>query len=161
MERFDTKKFSKSQEKQVAQEISGKTVIASGALWGSKGDVRNDTFLVECKTTTKKSYRLNFKTWDKIVSEAVKDGLRFPVMSIDIDNGKRRFAVFQSSLFASIDGVPSPCLRFGYQYKTSYLLRSDTPSFIFEVCYINYLGKASSFVVADWEDFLKWRNYIE
>lgn len=48
------KKF-KNQESRVAKEVSGKVTPASGALWGSKGDVRNDLFLIECKTTKRTS----------------------------------------------------------------------------------------------------------
>lgn len=36
------KRNSKNQESRVAKEVLGKVTPASGALWGSKGDVRND-----------------------------------------------------------------------------------------------------------------------
>ena len=35
-----TKFMSDKQEKRVAEEISGRRVVASGNKWGSKGDVR-------------------------------------------------------------------------------------------------------------------------
>lgn len=91
---MDTRKRkSKDQESRVAKEISGRVTPASGAMWGAKADVRNDLFLVECKTTEKLSYRLTFNVWHKIYKEAIKDGLRTPVMSIDIQNGKHKYAV--------------------------------------------------------------------
>lgn len=91
---MDTRKRkSKEQENRVAKEISGIVTPASGALWGAKADVRNDIFLVECKTTEKDFYSLTFNTWDKVYHEAIKDGLRIPVMCIDILNGKYRYAV--------------------------------------------------------------------
>lgn len=93
-----TKYLSDKQEKKVAKEIGGKQVIASGALWGSKGDTRNDSFLVECKTTQKYYYTLTLKTWEKIFTEATKDGLRTPVMCIDLESGKNRMAVFDSKM---------------------------------------------------------------
>lgn len=87
------KRRSKKQESKVAKELSGKVTPASGALWGAKADVRSDIFLVECKTTEKDYYSLTFNTWDKIYHEAIKDGLRIPVMCIDLLNGKQRYAV--------------------------------------------------------------------
>ena len=75
-----TKYLSNKQEKQVAKDIGGKTVIASGSLWGMKGDCRSDKYLIECKTTQKKSYRLTTETWEKINYEAIRDGLRTPVL---------------------------------------------------------------------------------
>lgn len=82
-----TKYLSNKQEKSVATDFSGKVVIASGALWGSKGDVITDLFLIECKTTGKPSYSLNCeKTWMKIHREASIQGL-LPLMVISA-NGK-------------------------------------------------------------------------
>ena len=57
-------------------------MAASGALWGAKGDVRNDEMLIECKTTDKPYYVLSATTWFKIFDEAIKDGLRVPAMCI-------------------------------------------------------------------------------
>lgn len=94
MARRGTTKFkSNLQEKKVASEISGRTVIASGSLWGSKGDVRSDKFLVECKTTDKDYYTLQYSTWEKIYKESARDGLRIPAMCIDLEGGKYRMAV--------------------------------------------------------------------
>lgn len=89
----ERKRKSKKQESKVAKELSGKVTPASGALWGAKGDVRSEAFLVECKTTEKTSYRLTFNTWNKIYLEAIKDGLRIPVMCIDLKDGVYRYAV--------------------------------------------------------------------
>jgi hypothetical protein len=91
----DTKRKSTLQEKHVAKEVGGRTTPASGAMWGCKGDVRSDIFLVECKTTEKDKYSLTITTWDKIRVEAVKDGMKIPVMCIDLCNGKYRYAVFE------------------------------------------------------------------
>ena len=87
---------SRKQEKSVASEIGGRTTPASGALWGSKADVRSDIFLVECKTTKNRYYTLNVKTWEKIKKEAISDGLRVPVMCIDLNNGRDRYAIIRT-----------------------------------------------------------------
>lgn len=85
MAKKDSTKFeSNLQEKRIAKEVSGRTVIASGSLWGSKGDVRTEDFLIECKTTQKEFYSLTAVTWKKIRTEAIKDGIRSPVMCISL-----------------------------------------------------------------------------
>ena len=147
------KKKSQLQEKSVAKDLEAKTVIASGALWGSKGDVRHDEFLVECKTTEKPFYSLTMKVWEKIEKEAVKDGLRIPLMCVDVNDGKDRYAVFLEKHFK--------------HYKTYYDLEvGDTcwsnkksfqviePTRILMLCYEDKRGETLVFVVAPWDDFL-------
>ena len=146
------KKKSQLQEKSVAKDLNAKTIIASGALWGSKGDVRHDEFLVECKTTEKSFYSLTMKVWDKIDKEAIKDGLRTPLMCVDINDGKDRFAVFREKDFK--------------HYKTYYDLETGDSSWThaksFRVQYperilmLGYSDKGETpvFVVAPWDDFL-------
>lgn len=147
------KKKSQLQEKSVAKDLDAKTVIASGALWGSKGDVRHEDFLVECKTTEKSYYSLTMKVWEKIEKEAIKDGLRIPLMCVDVNDGKDRFAVFLEKDFR--------------HYKTYYDLETgDTswahsksfrvqyPERILMLDYENKKGETPVFVVAPWDDFL-------
>lgn len=146
------KKKSQLQEKSVAKDLDAKTVVASGALWGSKGDVRHDEFLVECKTTEKPYYSLTMKVWEKIEKEAVRDGLRIPLMCVDINDGKDRYAVFLEKHFR--------------HYKTYYDLEtgdtswSDRDSFRVQyperVLMLGYEddGKTPVFVIAPWDDFL-------
>lgn len=147
------KKKSQLQEKSVAKDLDAKTVIASGALWGSKGDVRHEEFLVECKTTEKHSYSLTMKVWEKIEKEAIKDGLRVPLMCVDTEDGEYRFAVFLEKDFR--------------HYKNyHYLLTgdncwSDKKSFLVyapcRVLMINYKdkrGETPVFIVTPWDDFL-------
>ena len=96
----NTTKFrSNLQEKKVAKELGGRQVIGSGSLWGMSGDVRHEDILVECKTTKEDYYSLTIETWLKIRNEAIKDGLRIPVMCIDLKHGKTRIAVFEDRAF--------------------------------------------------------------
>lgn len=146
------KKKSQLQEKSVAKDLNAKTVVASGALWGSKGDVRHDEFLVECKTTEKPFYSLTMKVWEKIEKEAVRDGLRIPLMCVDINNGEDRYAVFLEKHFR--------------HYKTYYDLEtgdtswSDRDSFRVQyperILMLGYEddGETPVFIVAPWDDFL-------
>ena len=79
-----SRKKSVKQEKMVAKKFQGRTTIASGALYFQKSDVRNDTFLVECKTTEKDYYSLTEKVWLKNKHEAIRDGMRKPMMCIQL-----------------------------------------------------------------------------
>ena len=147
------KKKSQLQEKSVAKDLDAKTVIASGALWGSKGDVRHDDFLVECKTTEKKSYSLTMKVWEKIEKEAIKDGLRVPLMCVDTQNGEYRFAVFLEKDFRHYKNY--------YDLPTCDTCWCDKKSFqvyapcrVLMISYKDKRGETPVFVVAPWDDFL-------
>ena len=147
------KKKSQLQEKSVAKDLDAKTVIASGALWGSKGDVRHDEFLVECKTTEKSFYSLSMKVWEKIEKEAIKDGLRIPLMCIDVNGGKDRFAVFLEKDFKHYkyyydlyEGSTHWCENKSFQVYE--------PDRMLMLSYKDRKGETPVFIVAPWEDFL-------
>lgn len=144
------KRNSKNQESRVAKEVLGKVTPASGALWGSKGDVRNDLFLIECKTTKKDFYSLTFTVWDKIYVEAIKDGLRIPVMCIDLNNGSKRFAVLCTKDLGPVitDKLPKPdCLK--GNIKSSFRLTGVDRRLI------TNNKKTYDLSVIDWDDFLE------
>lgn len=100
------KKRSQKQEKSVAKSFNARVTAASGALWGMKGDVRSDKFLIECKTTEKDYYTLTAKVWEKIQEEAIQDHMRTPLMLIDLKD-KDRYVVFRPKDFG---GVISPLM---------------------------------------------------
>ena len=102
------KKRSQKQEKSVAKDFNAKVTVASGALWGMKADVRNDKFLIECKTTEKDYYSLTAKVWEKIEREAIKDRGRIPLMIIDIED-KDRLVVFKPKDFETELPTPYDC----------------------------------------------------
>lgn len=106
---MQVKKKSQKQESSVAKELGGKTVVASGAKWFADSDVRNDKFLVECKTTSKDYFSVTTNLWEKILKEAVKDHGRTPIMVIDLlhdsVNESERYVIFG---LASFDSVPKP-----------------------------------------------------
>jgi hypothetical protein len=83
--------LSKQQERRVAKRTGGICVPASGAFKGLKGDVSHSLHLFECKTTAKKSMRLEQKWLTKISREAAmkhKDPalvFSFPDMASDVD----------------------------------------------------------------------------
>ena len=92
------KRRSQKQEKSVAKDFNARPTIASGALWGMKGDVRNDKFLIECKTTEKDYYSITTKVWEKIEDEALKDRMRTPLLIIDLQDTDR-YVVFNPNQF--------------------------------------------------------------
>lgn len=92
------KRRSQKQEKSVAKDFNARPTVASGALWGMKGDVRNDKFLIECKTTEKDYYSITTKVWEKIEDEALKDRMRTPLLIIDLQDADR-YVVFNPNQF--------------------------------------------------------------
>ncbi len=118
---MDKKKRSQKQEKSVAKKFDAKTVIASGAFWNNKGDVRTGNCLIECKYTDKDYYSLSADVWEKIASEALRDRGRIPLMVIDVERDKR-LVVFNPNDFQ--EGVPEPyeCLEESSENK-SYRIR--------------------------------------
>lgn len=143
---MEVKKKSQLQEKRVAKEVSGKTVIASGALWGSKGDVRNDSFLIECKITGKKYYTLSFTTWEKIYKEAIRDSGRIPVMCIDLEDGKSKLAILQSSF------VDSEFLYYNEAYKSFRVHDIGSP---YNILFNSAKGNIGRLSVIPWDDFIE------
>lgn len=97
-----TKYESNKQEKEVAKQFGGKVVIASGSLWFADSDVRTDNLLIECKTTGKDYYSVTSKVWDKIYDEATRDGLRLPLLIVDLNHGtaqSNRYVLFNPNHF--------------------------------------------------------------
>lgn len=92
------KRRSQKQEKSVAKKFNARLTAASGALWGMKGDVRSDKYLIECKTTEKDYYTLTSKVWEKIQEEAIQDHMRIPLMVIDLKDTDR-YVVFRPKDF--------------------------------------------------------------
>lgn len=80
------KRKSAKQEARTAKEFGGKVTPASGALDGAKGDVKTSLYLIENKYTDANFYKLDASIWEKIFREATKDGLRIPLMQIDIQD---------------------------------------------------------------------------
>ena len=149
--RGTTKFKSNKQEQRVAKELGGKTVIASGSLWGSKGDVRHDQFLVECKTTEKSFYALTYEVWKKIQTEALRDGLRLPVMCIDLEDGKHKLAVFDFALmYDHMDFFDQEIKTITVDKKS---FRVTPVSALLEVKW--EYQKPVRLVITDWDTFLE------
>lgn len=57
--------------------------LNSGALWFDKGDLKTEDYLIECKYTDKKSYRISIETLQKLWSEAM-DSNKMPRLIVGI-----------------------------------------------------------------------------
>lgn len=66
-----------------ANDFGGYVNKASGSLWYKPGDVSTDKFLIDSKHTTKKSYSVSLKTWDKLFEEALFS-FKIPMLSLQI-----------------------------------------------------------------------------
>lgn len=152
----NVKRRSQKQEKSVAKSFSAKTVVASGAKWNAKGDVRNDKFLIECKTTSKDYYSVTTKIWEKICREADRDGMRIPLLIVDLKDSKR-FVVF------NLDYFDRDFNEFEYnsmvEIKSSYRIKDnwehiDSMPFFFQLkASDNYLRKYHDLFVWTYDKF--------
>ena len=78
------KKWQKK-EKRDAKDFKGIRTPRSGGFWSFAGDVESDKFLIECKQTDKKGYRLTLDKWNKASHEALMSG-KTPIMSLQIQD---------------------------------------------------------------------------
>ena len=83
--RSQGQKQSKKHEDRLAKELGGQRVVASGAFWSRKGDVRTKELLVEHKWTGKASFTVKATVLEKIVKEAILDS-RTPVLGFSLNN---------------------------------------------------------------------------
>ena len=67
--RIAKKKSWHKQEKRIATELGGRLTPASGA-GPIKGDVQTDDYIIEAKTTTKKSYAVTTTTLKKLEQQS-------------------------------------------------------------------------------------------
>lgn len=90
-----TRFYSKCQENKVAKAIGGKRTANSGATKWSKGDVRNDLFLLECKTHTELREQFTIKRdWIlKNEEEAFQMGKRYSALAIDFGDGEQHYII--------------------------------------------------------------------
>lgn len=149
-----TKYKSNLQEKRVAKELGGRRVIASGSLWFASSDVRHDNLLVECKTTDKDYYSLSLATWEKIEKEAVRDGLRIPVMCIDIKGGEESYAVFLENHFKHYKRYYNLNDDVETSWTDKKSFRVNEPKRILMLTARNKSGETPCFIVTPWADFL-------
>jgi len=100
----DGQKESLKHEKRLAKLIGGQRSAGSGAFWSRKGDVRNATYLIEHKYTSKKSVTISHEVLKKITKEAILDS-RIPVLGLSL--GGENFVVLLEEDFLALDNMIS------------------------------------------------------
>lgn len=96
-DRRKLRKASQAQEAEVAQRVGGRVQPASGAGWMHKGDVSAMDFLIECKMTRARSYRLTLDTLLKIEREAILENKDFALF---LRISGRDYVVIDADLFS-------------------------------------------------------------
>ena len=94
----------KKQERKTARRYGGRTSPGSGNKWGWRGDVKTDIFLIDDKTTDKKSFSIPQKMWEKIRSEALKEQRR-PALKITFANGTSFVCIDESDLYDLVGAI--------------------------------------------------------
>lgn len=100
-----TRFYSNRQEKKVAKIVNGKQTANSGASAFSKGDVRNDNWLIECKTLTepKKSHTIKKEWLIKNAEEAFAMNKPYNALAFDFGDGDNYFIVDAKTFRKMID----------------------------------------------------------
>ena len=100
-----TRFYSSRQEKKIAKVVQGKQVANSGATAFSKGDVRNDLFLLEAKTHTefKDSFSIKHSWIEKNREEAFQMGKRYSALVIDWGDGENHYLISESLFLQLLD----------------------------------------------------------
>ena len=57
--------------------------LSSGSLWFNKGDLQTDNYVIECKFTEQKGFRISTKILKKLWEEAL-DANKLPLLMIGI-----------------------------------------------------------------------------
>lgn len=90
-----TRFYSSKQEKAVAKAVHGKQVANSGAPVFVAGDVRTDSWLIECKTSTtrKQSFSIKKDWLDKNKEEAFAMNKLYNALAFDFGTGNNYYIV--------------------------------------------------------------------
>ena len=91
----------RKQKKQQRNKLKGQKfesdvqkTLNSGSLWFSKGDLQTQDYLIECKFTTKKGFRITTKILEKIFNEAFEQN-KLPALVIGIQDDETPDMIWQ------------------------------------------------------------------
>ena len=103
-EKKPTRYFSKKQENTVAKTFGGQTQKNSGATLFAKGDVKLDSFLVECKTKTTHADSISIKKeWlEKNRAEALFVGKKYSTLAFNFGPNEENFYIIDEALFEQL-----------------------------------------------------------
>ena len=66
--------------------------INSGSMWFDKGDLKTEDYLIECKFTEKKGFRISTKIIEKLWNEALERN-KLPALIIGIKTEKETWLI--------------------------------------------------------------------
>ena len=66
--------------------------INSGSMWFDKGDLKTEDYLIECKFTEKKGFRISTKILEKIWNESLERN-KLPALVIGIKTEKETWLI--------------------------------------------------------------------
>lgn len=69
-----SKQLSRRQEAEIAHDLGGRVMPASGARWGARRDIKSDAWLVEAKTTGQGSHVVNNRDLAYLTRQAYQLG---------------------------------------------------------------------------------------
>jgi len=151
---MDIRKKSQRQEKDDAKFFGGKDRVASGAMWDCKGDVKSEMFLIEDKFTDADKFVFTRKVWDKISKEATKEGLRIPLLRLDLKDIK--LVICDDGLF-DVDVLTefgsSATKSFSIDYSFAELLEKDRKLVEKPIAMRLFFGGRKSFLMFLRKDF--------
>lgn len=91
----------RKKENSDAQVFGGKRVSGSGNKPFKPGDVKTSLFLIEAKTTDKKSFSIPQKMWEKIYNAALMSQ-RIPILSIKFNSSGTELVVLSKYDFLNL-----------------------------------------------------------
>jgi hypothetical protein len=90
---LSVKEESGKQEKEIAKDIGGQTIVASGALPHAKGDVNTPFEKLEIKYTRNKTYTVRVLDLTRLRGQSFRNRLRIPVFIFEYRTTGDRFAI--------------------------------------------------------------------
>ena len=94
---------SRLQESRAEKDYGGKRTPGSGNQWHTKGDVKTDRLLVECKTTVKKSYSLKLEDLVKHMAYGILEN-KIPVFEIEFSPWKTFIVLDKEDFLELLEG---------------------------------------------------------
>lgn len=85
-------------EKRDSISFESRRTPRSGGFWFSKGDSKNDRYLIENKTSAKNSFIIKDKVWKKIEREALLSH-RIPLLSLEFGDDKLELVIINKDDF--------------------------------------------------------------
>lgn len=91
-------KRSRLQEKRAAKDYGGKVTPGSGNQWMHKADVHTNDYIVECKSTVKKSYSIKEADFTKLYYQAIIEN-KIPLFEIEFSETGRTLVLMDKNDF--------------------------------------------------------------